>query len=41
MSTHAPDAKEGIYVPLALGITLPFNLIFGIPLFYWIARVVL
>ena len=41
MSTHAPQAKEGIYVPLALGITLPFNLIFGIPLFYWIARMVL
>jgi hypothetical protein len=41
MSTHAPHAKEAIYLPLALGITLPLNLIFGIPLFYWIARMLL
>lgn len=34
MITQAPEAKEVIYMPLALGITLPFNIIIGIPLFY-------
>jgi len=37
MHTQAPQAKSVIYLPLALGITLPFNLIVGIPLFYYIA----
>ena len=27
-----PNANEGIYLPPAIGITLPFNLIIGIPL---------
>ncbi len=37
MSSQAPQAKEVIYLPLALGITLPFNVICGIPLFYYLA----
>lgn len=28
-----PEASPGIYLTLALGVTFPFNLIFGIPLF--------
>ncbi|UTR08939.1 sodium-dependent bicarbonate transport family permease [Evansella sp. LMS18] len=35
---HAiPKANSGLYLGSALGITLPFNLILGIPLYYWIA----
>jgi len=41
MATQAPNAKEVIYLPLSLCITLPFNLVIGIPLFYFIANYVL
>lgn len=41
MGTQAPNAKEVIYLPLSLCITLPFNLVIGIPLFYYIAAWVL
>ncbi len=41
MHTQAPQAKAVIYLPLALAITLPFNLIFGIPFFYTVAKYVL
>lgn len=37
MQQYAPRAKEVIYLPLSLAITLPFNVIFGIPLFYYVA----
>jgi hypothetical protein len=37
MRLALPEAKEGIYLPLSLGITFPFNVIFGIPLYYYIA----
>jgi hypothetical protein len=40
MSSQAPQAKEIIYMPLALAITLPFNIIIGIPLLYAIANVI-
>ena len=33
-----PKASPGIYLTLALGITFPFNLIFGIPLFLQVAQ---
>ncbi|RXJ00289.1 sodium-dependent bicarbonate transport family permease [Anaerobacillus alkaliphilus] len=32
-----PKANSGIYLGSALGLTLPFNLIVGIPYFYWVA----
>ena len=32
-----PKANSGIYLGSALGLTLPFNLVFGIPYFYWVA----
>ena len=35
-----PDANPALYLTAALGITFPFNLIVGIPLFYWLAQVV-
>ena len=31
-----PEAKEAIYLPLSLGIAFPFNVIIGIPLYYYI-----
>jgi uncharacterized protein len=33
-----PEANPGVYVTLALGVTFPFNLAVGIPLFYWLIR---
>jgi len=35
-----PDANPALYLTAALGITFPFNLIVGIPLFYWLAQLV-
>ncbi|MDE5413397.1 sodium-dependent bicarbonate transport family permease [Alkalihalobacterium chitinilyticum] len=35
-----PEANSGVYIGSALGLTLPFNLIVGIPYFYWLASVV-
>jgi hypothetical protein len=35
-----PDASPGIYVTASLGITFPFNLIFGIPLYIKIAELI-
>lgn len=32
------EANHGLSITLALGITFPFNIIFGIPLYYWLAR---
>jgi len=29
-----PDADPGLYIPMALGITFPFNITIGIPLYY-------
>lgn len=36
MKQAAPDANPGLYVPMALGITFPFNITFGLPI-YWMA----
>lgn len=35
-----PDASPGIYVTASLGITFPFNLIVGIPLYIEIAELI-
>ncbi len=37
MKLSLPEANAGIYVPLSLGITFPFNIAFGIPLYYLLA----
>ena len=34
MRTAVPRANPGIYVPLSIGITFPFNVIFGIPMYH-------
>lgn len=37
MRAQAPDAKEAVYLPLSLGVTLPFNILIGIPLYYYVS----
>ena len=36
MRLAAPKADPGLYIPMALGITFPFNLTIGIPLYWWL-----
>jgi uncharacterized protein len=36
-----PEARPAISLTLALGVTFPFNLVLGIPLYFWAARTVL
>jgi uncharacterized protein len=35
-----PQANPSLYLTASLGITFPFNLIIGIPLYYWFARLI-
>lgn len=38
---HAvPDANPGLYLPMALGITFPINIIIGIPFYYYIIQLI-
>lgn len=37
MRLALPKARPGIYLTLSLGITFPFNLIVGLPLYLWLA----
>jgi len=41
MKLAIPSANEGLYLPMALGLTFPFNITIGIPLYYamagWVA----
>jgi uncharacterized protein len=41
MRQALPQADPAVYVPLSLGLTFPFNVIVGIPLYHWAARLVL
>lgn len=41
MRIALPQAKEAIYLPLSLGIAFPFNVIIGIPLYYYLAILLL
>ncbi|HVE16266.1 MAG TPA: sodium-dependent bicarbonate transport family permease, partial [Chthoniobacterales bacterium] len=34
MKTAVPEANPGLYLPMALGLTFPLNIILGIPLYY-------
>jgi hypothetical protein len=36
MKIAAPKANAGLYVPMALAVTFPFNVTFGMPLYYWL-----
>lgn len=38
MKLANPDADEGLYVPMALAITFPFNITFGMPFFWMIIQ---
>ena len=38
MRLALPEADPGIYLSMSLGITFPFNIIFGISLFVWLAQ---
>jgi hypothetical protein len=36
MKLAAPKADPGLYIPMALGVTFPFNITFGMPLYFMI-----
>lgn len=38
MRMSLPQADAGLYLAMSLGVTFPFNIIFGIPLFRWLAE---
>lgn len=38
MKLAAPKANEGLYVPMALAITFPFNITFGMPLYLMVIQ---
>lgn len=38
MRIAAPKADPGLYVPMALGVTFPFNITMGMPLYYMIIQ---
>jgi hypothetical protein len=38
MRLAAPNADPGLYIPMALGITFPFNITVGIPLYYYLVQ---
>ncbi|WP_114966317.1 sodium-dependent bicarbonate transport family permease [Alkalilacustris brevis] len=37
MQLALPNAESGVYLTLALGVTFPFNITLGLPLYYWLA----
>ena len=37
MKIALPQAQSGIYLTMSLGITFPFNIALGLPLYLWIA----
>lgn len=39
MKLAAPKANEGLYLPMALAITFPFNITFGMPLYMYLIQV--
>jgi hypothetical protein len=38
MKIAAPKADPGLYVTMALGVTFPFNITLGMPLYFWIIQ---
>jgi len=38
MRLEAPKADPGLYIPMAIGITFPFNITVGIPLYFYIVN---
>jgi hypothetical protein len=40
MRIAVPEANPTLYLTASLGITFPFNLVVGIPVYYWLANVI-
>jgi uncharacterized protein len=38
MRLALPEADPGVYLSMSLGVTFPFNIVFGISLFAWLAQ---
>jgi uncharacterized protein len=38
MRLAAPKADPGLYIPMALGLTFPFNITIGMPFYYWVVQ---
>jgi hypothetical protein len=38
MRMAVPEANPSIYLTLSLGVTFPFNVVIGIPLYYHLAQ---
>jgi hypothetical protein len=38
MRLAVPKADPGLYIPMALGVTFPFNITAGMPIYLWIAQ---
>jgi hypothetical protein len=38
MRLAAPKADPGLYIPMALGVTFPFNITLGMPIYYFIIQ---
>jgi hypothetical protein len=38
MKIAAPKADPGLYIPMALGLTFPFNITVGFPIYYAIVH---
>ena len=38
MKLSNPEADEGLYVPMALAVTFPFNLTLGMPIYWMIIQ---
>ena len=38
MRLAVPEANPSFYLTLSLGITFPFNVLIGIPLYYWFVQ---
>ncbi len=36
-----PESNPSLYLGLSLGITFPFNILFGIPFYYWVAILII
>ena len=39
MKTAVPQADEGLYLPMALAVTFPVNIVIGMPIYLWLAQV--
>ncbi len=38
MRLAAPKADPGLYIPMAIGVTFPFNITLGMPVYFFIAN---